>query len=149
MPGEDFFDKRRSFDRKQLQFDATLTPLYHDTSGDIPQESIQASTENVSAGGALFEFPVTPDNSTFYLIHLKTGNEVFPRFLLGQIKWSDEADIDDDEGAFGGVEFIIEEELTKDSVLNQLKNLPPEVYQFDRETQAAFQEYLERAVGKK
>ena len=147
MPREEGFDNRRDFNRMPMNFDATLTPLFYDTAGDIPPETLHASAENISAGGALFEFPVTPDNSTFYLIHLKTGDENFPKFLLGQIKWSDEADIDDDEGAFGGVEFIIEEELTKDKVLNQLKNLPPDVYQFDRETQAAFQEYLEKTIG--
>ena len=147
MPDDGLFDNRRSFDRKDLRLDATLTPLTSKDDYAGFGESIEASTENVSAGGALFEFPVTPDNSTFYLIHLKTEDDSFPKFVLGQIKWSDTADMDDDEGAFSGVEFIIEEELTRDTVMKQLENLPQDVYQFDRETQAAFQKYLEKTIG--
>lgn len=146
MPGGEQFENRRTFERKPVRLDATLTPLDFDAEDDGYTAPIEASTENISASGALFEFPVTPDNSTYYLIHLKTDGSNFPKFLLGQIKWSD--DTDDDEGAIGGVEFILEEELTMDTVIKQLDHLPPEIYQFDRNTQEDFQNYLEHIAAR-
>ena len=94
----------------------------------------------MSAGGGLFEFTDHLSNSTYYLIRLKSEDNAVPKLLLGQIKWSN---ISNDASPNScGVEFIVEEELTLESVREQVKRIAPQALNFDAILQAKLDRFL-------
>lgn len=142
MTFDDQNSERRSFERKPFKINAQLTPLWEDANGyiDDPEEAIEAVLDNMSAGGGLFEFTDHLTNSTYYLIRLDSPDGTIPRLVLGQIKWS--AVSDDDSSNACGVEFIIEEELTIDSIREQVKRIAPQALDFNTKIQTKLNKFL-------
>jgi hypothetical protein len=138
---------RRQFVRFPMRRDVRFT-LFNDANISFVRlgklKWMETNTTNLGGGGMLIEMPNLLTATDYMVFHLNFEEFSLPKLLVGKVRHRRRYE---DRQSYAGVEFITRDDCAKRLPAGMIKNLPNNLFNFDRQKRNGLAEFLNEKYG--